>query len=88
MKREVFAALFNVPLADDQVSVFVSVNAIRPQRKAGTRDAIGEIQQVFLDVDRDGPAVRAVIAARRILPPPVVRPSLLRSVAPNAVRSM
>src|ERR1700741_3946302 len=38
-------------------SVFVSVNAIRPQRKARTRDAIGEIRHVFLDADRDGQAV-------------------------------
>lgn len=51
-------------------SVFVSVNAIRPQRKARTRDAIGEIRHVFLDADRDGPSVLAAIAARRDLPPP------------------
>ena len=51
-------------------SVFVSVNTIRPQRKARTRDAIGEIRHVFLDADRDGPAVLAAIAARRDLPPP------------------
>ena len=40
-------------------SVFVSVNAIRPQRKARTRDAIGEIRHVFLDADRDGSSVLA-----------------------------
>lgn len=51
-------------------SVFVSVNAIRPQRKARTREAIGEVRHVFLDADRDGPAVLAAIAARRDLPPP------------------
>lgn len=51
-------------------SVFVSVNAIRPQRKARTRDAIGEIRHVFLDADRDGPAVLAAISSRRDLPPP------------------
>lgn len=51
-------------------SVFVSVNAIRPQRKARTRDAIGEIKHVFLDVDRDGASVLAAIAARRDLPQP------------------
>jgi hypothetical protein len=51
-------------------SVFVSVNAIRPQRKARTRDAIGEIRHVFLDGDRDGLSVLAAIAARRDLPPP------------------
>lgn len=51
-------------------SVFVSVNAIRPQRKARTREAIGEIRHVFLDADRDGPAVLAAVAARRDLPSP------------------
>jgi hypothetical protein len=51
-------------------SVFVSVNTIRPQRKARTRDAIGEIRHVFLDADRDGPGVLSTIAARRDLPPP------------------
>lgn len=51
-------------------SVFVSVNAIRPQRKARTREAIGEIRHVFLDADRDGPAVLSAIAARRDLPSP------------------
>lgn len=50
-------------------SVFVSVNAIRPQRKARTRDAIGEIRHVFLDADRDGPGVLQAIRARRDLPP-------------------
>jgi len=51
-------------------SVFVSVNAIRPQRKARTRDAIGHVRHVFLDADRDGPSVLAAIAARRDLPLP------------------
>ena len=51
-------------------SVFVSVNAIRPQRKARTRDAVGEIRHVFLDVDRDGQGMVAAISARRDLPPP------------------
>jgi hypothetical protein len=32
-------------------SVFVSVNAIRPQAEARTRDAIGEIRHVLLDAD-------------------------------------
>lgn len=51
-------------------SVFVSVNAIRPQRKARTRDAIGDIRHVFLDADRDGPSVLTTINARHDLPPP------------------
>ncbi len=58
-------------------SVYISVNAIRPQRKARTRDAIGEIRHVFLDADRDGQGVLAALALRRDLPPPsyVVRSS-------------
>jgi len=60
-------------------SVFVSVNAIRPQRKARTRDAIGEIRHVFLDADRDGPAVLSSIAARRDLP----SPSCIVHTSPN-----
>lgn len=51
-------------------SVFVSVNAVRPQRKARTRDAIGDIRHLFLDADRDGPSVLARIAARPDLPAP------------------
>lgn len=60
-------------------SVFVSVNAIRPQRKARTREAIGEVRHVFLDADRDGPAVLAAIAARRDLP----SPSCVIQTSPN-----
>jgi len=60
-------------------SVFVSVNAIRPQRKARTRDAIGEIRHVFLDADQDGPSVLARINARPDLP----QPSLVIHSSPN-----
>ena len=49
-------------------SVFVSVNAIRPQRKARTREAIGAVRHVFLDVDRDGTQVLSAIAAHRGMP--------------------
>lgn len=51
-------------------SVFVSVNAVRPQRRTRTRDAIGEVRHVFLDADRDGPAVLTAIAGRPDLPLP------------------
>ncbi len=60
-------------------SVFVSVNAIRPQRKARTRDAISDIRHVFLDADKDGPSVLARIAARPDLP----RPSFVIHSSPN-----
>lgn len=60
-------------------SIFVSVNAIRPQRKARTREAIGAIRHIFLDIDRDGPRVLADLTARRDLPAPTY---ILRS-SPN-----
>lgn len=60
-------------------SIFISVNAIRPQRKTRTRDAIGAIRHIFLDIDRDGPRVLTDLAARRDLPPP----SYLLHSSPN-----
>jgi hypothetical protein len=50
--------------------IYVSVNTIRLQRKARSRDAIGDIRHVFLDADRGGEQVLAAIGARRDLPPP------------------
>jgi hypothetical protein len=50
--------------------IYISVNAIRPQRKARTRDAIGEIRHVFLDADREGEQIRRAIGARRDVPAP------------------
>ncbi len=57
--------------------MFVSVNAIRPQRRARTREAIGEIRHVFLDADKDGDGVLKAIGERRDLPLPsyVIRSS-------------
>jgi hypothetical protein len=58
-------------------SVYVSVNTIRPQRRARTREAIGEIRHIFLDADKDGEGVLQAIGARRDLPRPsyVIRSS-------------
>lgn len=58
-------------------SVYVSINAIRPQRRARTREAIGVIRHVFLDADKDGDGVLHAIGARRDLPLPsyVIRSS-------------
>ena len=58
-------------------SVYVSINAIRPQRRARTREAIGEIRHVFLDADKDGDGVLRTIGGRRDLPLPsyVIRSS-------------
>jgi hypothetical protein len=62
-------------------NVYVSVNAIAPGRRSRTRDAVGAIRHVFLEVDQDGPAVLAAIAARRDLPPP----SYVLHSSPNRV---
>lgn len=51
-------------------SVYVSVNAIRPQQRARTRDAISKVRHVFLDADRDGDQILASLAARCDLPTP------------------
>ncbi|MEP0848659.1 MAG: hypothetical protein HRF50_17775 [Phycisphaerae bacterium] len=62
-------------------NVYVSVNAIAPGRRSRTRDAVGAIRHVFLEADRDGPAVLAAIAARGDLPPP----SYVLHSSPNRV---
>ena len=48
----------------------MSVNAIEAGRRSRTRDAIGGIRHVFLDVDRDGAGVLRVVASRDDLPAP------------------
>ena len=51
-------------------NVYVSVNAIAPGRRARTRDAVGAIRHVFVEVDHNGRSVLATIDARRDLPAP------------------
>jgi hypothetical protein len=51
-------------------NVYVSVNAVAPGRRSRTREAIGAIRHVFVEVDHDGRAVLATIDARRDLPAP------------------
>jgi hypothetical protein len=51
-------------------SVYVSVNAIEPGCRSRTRQAIGAIRHLFLDVDRRGDDVRAAVAIRADLPAP------------------
>src|SRR5262249_30186749 len=46
-------------------NVYVSVNAVRPECRSRTRDAISAIRHVFVEVDHDGRAVLATINARR-----------------------
>jgi hypothetical protein len=51
-------------------NVYVSVNAIRPGLRTRTRDAIGAVRHVFIDADKNGPAVVDRIAARSDVPSP------------------
>lgn len=51
-------------------SVYVSANAIEPGCRSRTRQAIGAIRYLFLDVDRLSADVRAAIAIRADLPAP------------------
>jgi hypothetical protein len=62
-------------------SVYVSVNAITPGRRSRTRESVGAVRHVFLDVDQDVDRVLGAIAARPDLPPPsyVVRSSNARA---------
>ena len=51
-------------------NVYVSVNAVAPQRRSRAREAIRAIRHVFLEADHDGPHVLCALAERRDLPPP------------------
>jgi hypothetical protein len=62
-------------------NVYCGVNAIAPWKRARTRDSVGAVRHVFLEADRDGPAVLARIAARSDLP----EPSYVLHSSPNRV---
>jgi hypothetical protein len=64
--------------------VYISLNAIRPQRKARTRDAIGDIRHLFVDADRNGQAVLEAIKARPDLP----TPSYVVHTSPNRLHTL
>jgi hypothetical protein len=51
-------------------NVYVSVNAVTPQRRSRAREAIRAIRHVFVEADHDGPQVLCALADRRDLPPP------------------
>ena len=51
-------------------NIYVSVNAVTPQRRSRARQSVAAIRHVFLEADEDGPQVLARIAARADLPPP------------------
>jgi len=61
--------------------MYCAVNAITPWNRTRTRESIGAIRHVFLEADRDGPAVLARIAARSDLP----EPSYILHSSPNRV---
>jgi hypothetical protein len=51
-------------------NVYVSVNALAPEQRSRTRDAVRNIRHVFMDADHDGAGVLARITARADLPSP------------------
>jgi hypothetical protein len=51
-------------------NLYVSVNAVTPERRSRARQSVAAIRHVFLEADEDGPQVLARIAARADLPPP------------------
>jgi DNA primase RepB-like protein len=46
------------------------VDAVTPQKRSRTREAVSQIRHVFVEVDHDGRGVLAAINARSDLPPP------------------
>lgn len=62
-------------------NVYCGVNAIVPGKRSRTRDSIGAVRHVFLEADRDGPAVLERVAARSDLP----EPSYVLHSSPNRV---
>jgi len=63
----------------DRWNVYVSVNAIAPPKRSRTRDAIGTVRHVFLDVDADADAIMNRITRRLDLP----FPSYIIRTSPN-----
>ncbi|MGH9158370.1 MAG: DNA-primase RepB domain-containing protein [Vicinamibacteraceae bacterium] len=62
-------------------NVYVSVNAVAAGRGSRTREAIGAVRHVFLEVDHDGPGVLARVRSRSDLP----EPSYVLHSSPNRV---
>jgi hypothetical protein len=62
-------------------NIYISVNAVSPEKRSRTRDAVRAIRHVFLEADHDGSHVLAAIAARRDLP----SPSYVLHSSPNRV---
>jgi hypothetical protein len=62
-------------------NVYCAVNAFAPWKRTRTRDSLGALRHVFLEADRDGPAVLERIGARSDLP----EPSYVLHSSPNRV---
>jgi hypothetical protein len=62
-------------------NVYCGTNAIAPWKRTRTRDSIGAVRHVFLEADRDGPAVLVRTGARSDLP----EPSYVLHSSPNRV---
>jgi hypothetical protein len=50
-------------------NVYVSVNAIAPQRRSRTRADVTAVRHIFLDADGDSERVLAALGARHDIPP-------------------
>jgi len=64
-----FQAWLRAQQVTRDANVYLSVNAVRPGDRSRTRTAIRSIRHIFLEVDREAPAVVAAVDARRDLPP-------------------
>ncbi len=62
-------------------NVYLACNAIQPQVRARTKEAISNVRHVFVEADHDGPQVLARIGSRSDLPPP----SYVIESSPNRV---
>jgi hypothetical protein len=56
--------------APDRWNVYVSVNAVSPEKRVRTREAIGAVRHIFLDIDDDADAALNRITRRPDLPCP------------------
>ena len=65
----------------EKYNVYCGVNAVAPWKRTRTRDSVAAVRHVFVEADRDGPAVLARIGARSDLP----EPSYVLHSSPNRV---
>lgn len=56
----------------ERCDVYISVNPLRADARGRTKADIAEARHVFIDVDHDGDAVRALLSSHPTIPPPMV----------------